>query len=93
MSRSSAAKDSAVIFDAARDIASPSIANRVSRKSCNASFDRAGTRTVRLGKVSNARSTAKRLRASRTGMALVPNASASSAIFSFCPGSNPPRIN
>jgi hypothetical protein len=31
------------MFDAARDIARPSIANRVSRKSCNASFDRAGT--------------------------------------------------
>ena len=84
---------SAVMFAAARATARPSTAKRVSIRSCSASFDREGTRTLRFGSDSIARSAASRFSASRTGIALVPSALASSAIFSFCPGSKPPRIS
>ena len=53
---------------------------------------RSGTRTLRFGSDSTARSAISRLSASRTGMALVPKALASSASLSLWPGAKLPRI-
>jgi hypothetical protein len=60
--------------------ATPSTARRATRRSSSSLRSNTGTRVVRLGRVSSAFSAHNLRMASRTGCALVPNASASSVI-------------
>ncbi len=73
---------------AAASAAKPSMAMRTVVSSRNPSSDMTGTRTARFGVTSSARSATRRLTASRTGIMLVPSASAVARSEILSPGAS-----